>query len=52
MPNRKPKKPASRAQARLLGAVAGGQLKIAGLTPEDARAKLRGVKYKKLPRRK
>lgn len=43
------KKPKSRAQARLFGAAAGGQ--IAGFSPADAKNKLRGVKESKLPAR-
>jgi hypothetical protein len=44
------KKPVSRAQARLFGAAAGGN--IPGFSPADARNKLRGVKEAKLPTRK
>lgn len=39
--------PVSKAQARLFGAAAGGQ--IAGFSPTEARNKLRGVKESKLP---
>jgi hypothetical protein len=42
--------PVSRAQARLFGAAAGGQ--IAGFSPTEARNKLRGTKVSKLPARK
>jgi hypothetical protein len=37
----------SRAQARLFGAAAGGE--IPGFSPADARNKLRGTKLSKLP---
>jgi hypothetical protein len=48
MPGGKPyKKPVSKAQARLFGAAAGGQ--IPGFSPADARKKLEGVNEKKLP---
>jgi len=51
VPGNKPyKKPVSRAQARLFGAAAGGQ--IPGFSPQDAQNKLRGVKESKLPARK
>jgi len=51
MPGGKPyKKPTSKAQARLFGAAAGGQ--IPGFSPTEARNKLRGVKEAKLPARK
>jgi hypothetical protein len=43
------KPPVSKAQARLFGAAAGGQ--IPGFSPPEARNKLRGVKEKKLPAR-
>jgi hypothetical protein len=50
MPGGKPyKRPTSRAQARLFGAAAGGQ--IPGFSPTEARNKLRGVSEKKLPAR-
>lgn len=42
----------SRAQARFFGAVAGGRLKKKGLSRKEARTRLRGVKYKKLPAHK
>jgi hypothetical protein len=44
------KKPTSKAQARLFGAAAGGQ--IPGFNPADAKNKLRGVTESKLPARK
>jgi hypothetical protein len=48
MPGGKPyRKPVSKAQARLFGAAAGGQ--IPGFDPTEARNKLRGVKTGKLP---
>jgi hypothetical protein len=47
-PGSKPyKKPVSRAQARLFGAAAAGQIK--GFSPTDARNKLKGVNESKLP---
>ena len=50
MPGGKPyKKPVSKAQARLFGAAAGGN--IPGFSPTDAQNKLRGVKESKLPAR-
>ncbi len=50
---RRIRRPVSQAQARLFGAVAGGVATEAeGLTPEDARDKLRGVKVRNLPKRK
>jgi len=47
--NRPYKHPVSKAQARLFGAAAGGQ--IPGFSPEDAQKKLKGVKAGKLPAR-
>jgi len=44
------KKPVSKAQARLFGAAAGGQ--IPGFSPADAKNKLRGTNEAKLPARK
>jgi hypothetical protein len=44
------KKPVSKAQARLFGAAAGGD--VPGFDPEEAKNKLRGVNEKKLPERK
>lgn len=45
-------KPVSRAQAALLGAVAGGRARKApGMKPAEARGRLRGVKVSKLPKR-
>jgi len=50
MPGGRPyKKPVSRAQARLFGAAAGGQ--IPGFSPAEARKKLKGVDESKLPAR-
>jgi hypothetical protein len=40
--------PVSRAQARLFGAAAGGQIK--GFSPTEAQRKLKGVKVSKLPK--
>jgi hypothetical protein len=46
------KRPVSKKQARLFGAVAGGKrTKAKGLSRTEARGKLRGVKVKKLPTR-
>lgn len=42
----------SRTQARFMGAVAGGKLKKKGLSKAKAKEFLRGVKIKKLPKRK
>lgn len=42
----------SRAQARFFGAVAGGRIRKKGLTKKEARTRLRGVKVKRLPKRK
>jgi hypothetical protein len=47
-----PRKAKSKAQARFLGAVAGGQIKRKGMTKAKAREMLRGTKVKKLPARK
>ena len=41
--------PKSRAQARFLGAVAGGQAKASGLSKDEAKEYLRGSKLKTLP---
>jgi hypothetical protein len=50
MPGGKPyRKPVSKAQARLFGAAAAGQ--IPGFSPTEARKKLRGVKESTLPSR-
>jgi hypothetical protein len=50
MPGGKPyKPPVSKAQARLFGAAAGGQ--IPGFSPTEAQKKLKGVKEKNLPAR-
>jgi len=46
-----PKKAKSKAQARFLGAVAGGKAKKKGLSSSKARELLRGTKTKKLPAR-
>ena len=48
---KKYKKPVSRQQAKFLGAVAGGQLNVPGLSKSEARGKLRGVKMKQLPKK-
>lgn len=42
----------SKAQARLFGAIAGGQARVKGMTRAEARTRLRGVKVSKLPARK
>lgn len=43
----------SKAQARLFGAIAGGKkTKARGMSKAEARRRLRGVKVKKLPKRK
>lgn len=42
----------SKAQARLMGAVASGRKKVKGLSRAKAREFLRGVNVKKLPQRK
>jgi len=39
----------SKAQARFMGAIAGGKLKKKGLSKAKAKEFLRGVKVKKLP---
>lgn len=50
MPGGRPyRKPVSRAQARLFGAAAAGQ--VEGFSPEEARKKLKGVDESKLPAR-
>lgn len=52
MPGNKPvKKPVSKQQARFFGAVASGAAKAPGLSKEEAKRKLKGVKIKKLPKR-
>jgi len=51
MPGRRAyKPPVSKAQARLFGAAAGGQ--IPGFSPTEAKNKLRGVDESKLPKTK
>lgn len=51
MPGGRPyKKPVSKAQAKLFGAAAGGQ--IPGFSPSEAKKKLEGVDTSKLPKRK
>jgi hypothetical protein len=47
-----PKKAKSKAQARFLGAVAGGSLKKPGLSAAKAGEMLKGTKMSKLPARK
>lgn len=42
--------PVSKAQARLFGAAAGGQIK--GFSPAEAQKKLKGVDVKSLPKTK
>jgi hypothetical protein len=44
--------PTSQAQARLFGAIAGGQKKLKGFPASEARARLRGVHVAGLPKRK
>lgn len=45
-------KPKSKAQARLFGAVAGGEkTKATSMTKKEAKTRLRGTKVKKLPAR-
>jgi hypothetical protein len=46
-----PRKPSSRAQARLYGAVAGGAVKIKGFSRKAAKSDLRGMKVSRLPAR-
>ena len=45
------KKPVSRQQAKFFGAVAGGQLKVPGLSAKEAGKKLKGTKMKNLPKK-
>jgi len=47
-----PAKPKSKAQARYLGAVAGGKVKKKGLSKNKAKEMLKGTKMKRLPARK
>jgi hypothetical protein len=47
-----PKKAKSKAQARYLGAVAGGQVKKSGMSKSKAKEMLKGTKMSKLPARK
>jgi hypothetical protein len=42
----------SKQQAKFMGAVAGGQIKKPGLSPEKAKEFLRGIHMKDLPRKK
>ena len=50
---KKAKKPTSKAQAGLLGAVAAGKkTKATGLSKAEAKRKLKGAKVKELPARK
>lgn len=44
--------PVSQAQARLFGALAGGQVKKAGFSAKEAQERLRGVDVSRLPKRK
>lgn len=46
-----PGKAKSKAQARFFGAVAGGAIKVKGLSKSKAGEMLKGSKYKKLPAR-
>jgi hypothetical protein len=41
----------SKAQAGLFGAVASGKKKIKGFSPAEAKLRLTGVSYKKLPKK-
>jgi hypothetical protein len=43
--------PKSKAQARFMGAVAGGKIKKKGLSRKEAREYLRGTKIKSLPKK-
>lgn len=47
-----PRKAKSKAQARFLGAVAGGEVKEEGLSAEKAKEMLRGTHMKDLPEKK
>jgi hypothetical protein len=47
-----PRRAKSKAQARYLGAVAGGRIKPRGLSAPKAREMLRGTRMKRLPARK
>lgn len=47
-----PNKAKSKAQARYLGAVAGGAIKKKGLSSQKAKEMLKGTKVNKLPARK
>ena len=50
MPGKKPvKKAVSKKQAKFFGAVASGAAKAKGLSKDEAKRKLKGVKVKKLP---
>jgi hypothetical protein len=44
--------PASQAQARLFGAIAGGEKKVPGFSAAEAKTRLRGVNVSALPLRK
>lgn len=44
-------RPTSKAQARWMGAIAGGAIKVKGFAAGAAKDGLRGVKLKKLPAR-
>ena len=44
--------PVSQAQAKLFGAIAGGQLKKKGFSMAEAKDRLRGVDVNRLPTRK
>jgi hypothetical protein len=46
------RRPKSRAQARFFGMIAGGKIKVKGISSTKAKNATRGVKYKTLPARK
>jgi len=45
-------RPVSKAQARFFGMVAGGKIRVKGLSRKEAKTRLRGAKLKRLPARK
>lgn len=52
MPGRGKRRATSKAQAGFLGAIIGGTASAPGLSKAEAKDMLRGVKVKKLPKRK
>lgn len=52
MPRGRARRPVSQRQARFFGAIAGGALKKKGFPAKAAKDDLRGVKVKKLPKKK